>query len=80
MSEPDHPTNPYDWWWKMWVPPQKHCQKAHQNVQDAAQAHKETTQEIMRDVPEARHSARNVRMLMQAFIQRMKSISHVILI
>jgi len=80
MSVPEPPPNPYDWWWRMWLPPQKHCQRAHQNVQDAAKALEETHRKIQDDVPEARHSARNVRMLMQAFIQRMKSASHVIIL
>ena len=76
------PHDPYDWWFRRWLPLQPkapQCQKGTKNVQDAAQVHKETSQEIRDKVPESRHSARNISMLMQAFIKHLERSARVIL-
>jgi hypothetical protein len=77
MSDPHH--NPWDWWIRMWLAPQKlQCQikemeKADKNLKDKQE-------QASNEVQGQRHSTRNVRMLMQALGDRLRRANHVILL
>jgi hypothetical protein len=61
------------WWWYMPHGPSKQqCPQAHETVERAASNHEKSTEEVVASTREARHGAKNVRMLMGALARKLE--------
>ena len=74
MSDPH---DPWDWWIRMWlVPPKMACQ-----IREIDKVSKDLSakqDQAESEIPEQRHSTRNIRMMMQALSDRLRRSRHVI--
>lgn len=70
MWHPWHPWHP--WWWViMHHPSKQECTDAHQRIKTAAADLDQKQQELKESSREARHGARNIRMLLGAVLARL---------
>jgi hypothetical protein len=78
---------PWFWWLNIVPPPPKQppppppkedCQSAHKCVQTAAEEFSQAHEESLKSARDARHSARNVRMVMHALADRLERSNHAV--
>ena len=64
--------NPWEWWWNMWLPPQKpSCGDIHKLVDEAIAQTRQSQEEVKGSLKELRHDTRNQRMIFRSVADRL---------